>query len=362
MKDPREGKLSMSGLKANALCPGRHNAEKECPEPPPSPDADMGTRSHTAVETGDTSNLSDDEKKGVEIAKERETEALLTWLDDIESDSGLDKCEIIREKRLKGLGVSGQADLIAIKEPYALILDFKFGRGEHDLAPENLQLRGYAVLLLENYPDLEAITVGIIQPWVTPQLSIAYYDLDDLTKARGEVESIIHLSQDPEAPRIPSVEACKYCKAAATCQEYQTIGLAVANIDPNDLIPIESMPMLLDLCDMAEKAIDARAKLIRNQAKEFLAQNPMGIENWTLAPGRKIRKVDDPGAAFETLAAAGLIDARGMLKSTKLSLPTLEKQVAQYTESPLREAKDQVAQFLGGQIEIGETAPTLKRK
>ena len=50
-----------------------------------------------------------------------------------------------------------------------------------------------------------------------------------------------------------------------------------------------------------------------------------------------------------------------MLAATKVSLPTLEKQVAQFAEIKPKEAKTQVADVLGDQIEMKTSAPMLAK-
>ena len=357
--DPRQGKISMSRLSRVADCPGSVEAEKGLPEKA-GPDAASGTRCHSAMETGNAGGLSDEEAKSVIIARDLEAQLVDEWT----TWEGVDVAEEIREARLWGFDnqISGQADCVRVHGGQALLIDYKFGHGETTEAAGNLQLRGLACLLQENRPAVDDIRVAIIQPWVSPQISVCDYDSAALAKARKEVSRILEAAKKEGAPKRPTARACRYCKAAPTCEAYQSTAAALVPIAPGKVIDPRAMPKLLELAALAEKALKARVEMIREQAKTMLDKNPDAIEGWELREGRTTRSVPDAGAAFEALAAGGMIDAKGMLKATKVSLPTLEKQVAQYSELKAAEAKREVATFLGDLIETKQSAPSVARR
>ena len=121
------------------------------------------------------------------------------------------------------------------------------------------------------------------------------------------------------------------------------------------------MPELLDLAKQAEAALAARVDHIRARARELLAEDSGAVAGWELKKGRNIRSVIDSAQAFEILASAGLIDDRAMMKATKISLPTLEKQVAAYSDIKPSEAKGFIAEALGTLIETKTSAPVLAK-
>ena len=362
--DERRGRISMSRLDRVSECAGSVNAERDIPEPPSSDVASMGTRCHEGMETQSFQCLAnDDERKAVEIAMELEASVVGAWLEEVAPDANVADCTIIREERLWGLDdrVSGKADLVIIYGEHSLVIDYKFGRGEVAEAMGNLQLRGLAVLVKEANPELHSVTVAIIQPWVSPQTSVCHYALEDLVIARDHVERILDESENPDALRRPSAKACQYCKAAATCPEAQATALALVQDDPAQL-PAERLPDLLELAAVAEKALAKRIVAIKARARELIEANPNAIDGWELKDGRTTRTVGEAGPAFEALANAGLIDAKGMLAATKVSLPTLEKQVAQFAELKSKDAKAQVADVLGDQIETKTGTQMLAKK
>jgi len=267
-----------------------------------------------------------------------------------------------REARLWGCGdrISGQADLIYLYGKRALILDAKFGRGEVAPAASNEQLRGLAVLVKEGWPELEQITVGILQPWASPQMTLHTYSLEDLLVARAHVLHILDAADAEDAPRRPSSSACQWCKAKPTCPEAQETALALVRMD-EPMLPAERLPELLDLAKQAEAALAARVDLIRARARELLAEDAAAIEGWELKKGRNIRSVIDAAQAFEILASAGLVDDVAMMKATKISLPTLEKQVAAFSDIKPSEAKGYIAEALGALIETKTGAPVLAK-
>jgi len=362
--DERRGRVSMSRLERVAQCAGSVNAERDIPEPPSSPVASMGTRCHEGMETQSLKPLAnDDERKAVEIAMELEAKVVGAWLEDVAPGANVEDCKLIREKRLWGSDerVSGMADLVVIYDTHALVIDYKFGRLDVVDAMGNLQLRGLAVLLKEARPELHSVTVAIIQPWVSPQTSLCHYALEDLVIARDHVEQILDESENPDALRRPSAKACQYCKAAAVCPEAQATALALVQDDPAQL-PAERLPDLLELCAVADKALAKRIAAIKARAREMIEADADAIAGWELKDGRTTRAVAEAGPAFEALANVGLIDAKGMLAATKVSLPTLEKQVAQFAELKAKDAKAQVAEALGDQIEIKTGAQMLGKK
>lgn len=359
MSDERKGRPSMSRMGRLRDCPGSLSAEADIPEPPISTDASMGTRCHDSMETGNDDALNDDERKGVAMARDLEASTVETWLDGLKPRFFRDPVTH-RERRLWGISerISGKADVVHSVGNHALVIDYKFGRDGAEHATGNLQLRGLAVLEKENFPETDSVTVAIIQPWCNPQISVCAYDADALAKARAEVQTILTAANAPDAPRRPSASACRYCKAAATCAEAQATALSVVEMDTPDL-PAEQLPDLLALAKVAEQVLGARIDAIRDRARDLLAADPEAVPGWELRNGRTTRSVPNTGAAFEQLAAVGLIDAGAMLSATKVSVPALEKAAAKHAGITQKDAKHRVADALGDLLETKTGAPIL---
>ena len=363
MRDERKGRPRMSRMARLSDCPGSLAAEADVPEPPQSTGASMGTRCHAAMETGNDDALNDDERKGVEMARDLEAATVETWLDGLPPKQFFRDPVAHRERRLWGVGesISGKADVVHSVGNHSLVIDYKFGRDGAEHATGNLQLRGLAVLEKENFPETDSVTVAIIQPGCNPQISVCGYDAEALVIARAEVQGILTAANEPNAPRRPSASACRYCKAAATCPEAQATALSVVYLDTPDL-PAEQLPDLLALAKVAEQVLGARIDAIRGRARELLATDPEAVPGWELRHGRLPRSVPDTGAAFEQLAAVGLIDAGAMLKATKVSVPALEKAAAKHAGITQKDAKHRIADALGDLLETKTGAPILAAK
>lgn len=226
MTDVRRNKPSASGVERLSLCPGSWNL---CQSLPPetaseSEDAASGTRIHAALCGENSERLSDDDLTTFLACKDLEIQARMRVL-------GVEASETVtREKRLwLGDSFSGQYDFLAISGNKAVLLDYKTGRGEVESAEGNLQLRALACLVAKEHPELDEITVGIIQPWASPQLSLCRYGRGDLLAAEMELLQILDCADDPDAKRIPGEKQCRWCRGKLNCKELLDYLLAFSN-------------------------------------------------------------------------------------------------------------------------------------
>ena len=300
MKDSRRGKISGSRLDQVALCPGSYEAQKGKAQET-SPLATSGTKIHDGLERDDFSKLTDDERDLAERAAELREELISGFFADepmlkiVSEDPELFHH---RETRLRAFDgkFSGQFDGMVIDGKRALLYDYKTGYLEPIDATANLQMRGYAVLLSENYPEITEITVAIIQPRIRPEISLAVYDEKDLDVAVREVEAILDRAYQPNANRHPGPIQCKYCLAKADCPEAAALTESLAVIKPAE-ITADRLPDLLTACAAAKKIISA----IESRAKEILTQDESGIPGYTLKAGGKMTKIVNPQKLFNRL-------------------------------------------------------------
>lgn len=143
------------------------------------------------------------------------------------------------ERRLSRLGWSGQPDLVVLGvDP--VVVDYKSGWGEVDQAPDNAQMRVYAVLAAIDYycAHIEAVIV-------TPRglHSRVEYKAEDLLAAHAEICAVRDAALRPNAPRIPSPDACKWCPAFGktscpeTCQAIERAGTTMPAVSLESLLP-----------------------------------------------------------------------------------------------------------------------------
>ncbi len=191
--DPRGGRPSASGLERLCLCPGSWQAEASCPEEAESADAAAGSRLHLHMEKG---TLPEDaaEAEAVAWCRRMEGELAAELLGDEASER--------REARLwaRDRAFSGQPDAVFVAGDRALIVDYKFGRGEVASAPGNLQLAALAVLAGQALPQVSEVFAAILQPFVSrdrPQ--VVRYGREDLQAAEAYLARAIAAAEAPGA-------------------------------------------------------------------------------------------------------------------------------------------------------------------
>lgn len=138
------------------------------------------------------------------------------------------------------LGAEGTSDVIGISDngKRLVVLDLKYGKGVAVFVRDaygglNKQLGYYALgsleLLLDLYPGIEEVTLGIMQPRMF-NFDTVTVPVAELLELREQIEHVeqacdgAELIADPEALLAlgllnPSYEACQFCQAkkAGTC-------------------------------------------------------------------------------------------------------------------------------------------------
>jgi hypothetical protein len=153
----------------------------------------------------------------------------LTWCRD---DLGLleNQTTIEREVRLWWDDKwSGQLDYLetwsklgkmdeGLKE-FAFVADYKTLRGEHDPAPDNLQLLAQAVLVHKNYPKVSEVFVALIEPFQDPIYTTASYTADYLRGKGDWICGIVDEATSENPSRTAGPSQCKWCSAVPFCPE-----------------------------------------------------------------------------------------------------------------------------------------------
>jgi CRISPR/Cas system-associated exonuclease Cas4 (RecB family) len=267
-----EAKPSASKLSRYAECPGAFHLEASLPTGESSAAANLGTQVHAHL-AGEKVELCEE---GAQIA-ERCHQQYLEIRDRIIGDEPI-TASVVEERLWFGKDWSGAIDRIDFFGDSALLVDYKTGRLEVDHASENLQLRAYAVLVAEHYKSVRTVYAAVIQPH-TGAPHGTMYDEDDLAQAREEITGIIAATLKPDAPRKPSPEACKYCRALAICPEAagETKALATRSAADVPALPDLELARLLSASIQVEDFISA----IKDEAKARLKAGKE-VPGWTL--------------------------------------------------------------------------------
>lgn len=319
-EDVRRGLPSASGLQRLVLCPGSWLAEKACPEGEQSEAAAMGTRLHKHLEDG-TLPQDADEREAVEWCREMEMglahELLPTEL----------PLQVVREQRLwdNCQRFSAQEDVVFVGAGKALVLDYKFGRGDVVEAKMNAQLYGQALTVFDNFADVEEVYAGILQPFVSRQKpQLVRFKKDETVVLRGWLYRKLDDAAVPGAELCPGEVQCRYCRAAASCP---ALGLQVQKAAAMELTrweqwSLEDRRKAWDAARLAKKYVEAIERKVR-------ADLEAGVElpGLQLAPGKAAFTVADAGGAFGVLEAALGITGEEFVKCCKVGITELDKLV-----------------------------------
>lgn len=354
MSDERKGKPSASGMSRLALCAGSWNLESTLPEQEPNQYMQLGTDVHAVL--GDLKPFDELSEEGKEIA----TRCLSDYADMIRQlDLGERTAEITEERFWYDDLFSGAIDRIDFFGDAAVVTDYKTGRTAQSKASNNTQLKAYAVLVKKAFPELKTILVAIIQP-LAGGTTIAEYNEEDLAAAEKEIVGIVTASLGANAPRNPSPDACKWCRAKGICSDAYghaqaaTTTLQVASSVAVSTLSSEELASLDAKSLIVEDFIDE----IRKELKKRLISGAQ-IAGYSLGKGRITRNVSDTTAAISALS--GVLSHDDVMACAKISVSSLEKAFAKAKGIKQKDAKSALDDVLGWIIETKESEPTLSR-
>lgn len=280
-------KLSASGSQRWILCPGSVKAEEDFPATT-SKYAEEGILAHE-IAASILNNIEAPIPLDAEMSNA--VGEYITYITDL----NLDKYYIEKKVDFSHIVPEGfgTADLIGIYYLEEIhIVDFKYGKGVKVYAKDNTQLLLYAIGALNTLSsDLTEdhdyqITMHIIQPRMN-HFDSWTISMRELWRWEGYLKAKAEAALDPEAKRIPSDEACKWCKANSTCA-------AIYNfIDENVLTTVntyltdEQAKIILDKSKLIVKFIN----LVEENVYNRLASGNNFI-GYKLVRGRNIRKIN----------------------------------------------------------------------
>ena len=351
MSDERKGLPSASNAKRFLNCAGSFRAESGFPDTS-NPASEAGTRIHDVL-AGEApwTTLNDAEREMAETLNTESDLVVANW----ESEKPL----VTREKRLflveqgKELA-SGKGDLMAISASgkRGIIIDYKTGRGEVDKAGKNLQLRFLAVLMAQEHPNLEEITVGIIQ--IGSPTTLCAYSKSDIRLSRENILTGLKALDQDNAPR-KSGTWCKYCKAIGVCET--AIGESM------QIVPQESkfelgMPFeeLLIRAEIVEQIIES----IKEKAKTLLRANPEAIKGYKLSSPIQRRAIKSPETAFTKLST--ILNGSEFASCCSVKVGDLQKLLAKKQQLGVKDSKEALSNLLGDELEVIESEPRLMKK
>lgn len=361
--DERRGGTSASNAYADALCPGRHLAQRGRPDIK-TDDADFGTAIHLALATGDTSKL-DAQQLNIYEQCEEITNKLVQ--DHFGPQAATAKRFI--EERFwckvdKQWEHSAKPDLVIRSEDKALIIEYKTLPGAVLPADRNSQLRDQVVLVGRTLM-VKNVAGAIVQPLVTMSPQVVQYDEASMSIAERELFDRVRGSNDPNSPRNAGRHQCAFCRAKVDCKEYLTmVSLAAPTKPLHELAAIAVANWTpMQRAQAAEQMAIANKWLaeVKEQLKKMITGDPESVPGWYLEEGSVKKPVNDIATLHERFIALGGTTA-DLLACTEIGKGDFEVKVREVTKLKGKALKAKIESLLEGITENKQDAPSLARK
>jgi hypothetical protein len=286
------GLIGGSTAERRINCKGSYWAELDAPASEISPQAEVGTRIHEALES-----YYKNHGKGLEVLEGEEREwadAAINMANAVAERYDLPRLWSETKVPLTKRGGYGTVDLFGTAGDTLVVIDFKFGF--HPVAAErNVQLLTYArgLSLLGDMPS--KVVLAILQPTLRGHPDVWETDswyIETMGELLDETVDAILDTKSP-LPRTPG-SWCHYCKGAATCQALR--GSITAHRPQMPTNPVG----LADLIRVAERAEILAEEARRYVLQQALAGAPVAGRKLVMKEGR--RKWKDEKATAEAHA------------------------------------------------------------
>lgn len=343
----RKNKPSASGFHRLVRCPGSWAAEAGLPSVE-TEQSISGTKIHASL-AGQDVQLDPDEETCRDMCSDIFAKLCETYCHG-------ERRLFVEQRMWWRDSVSAQVDAVAYNGTTALVVDYKTGRGEVDDAQDNYQLAVQALCVYEEIGP-ENIIVAVIQPWASPQFTVAQYDADAIAAAEVLVKETLLEIEKPDAPRVAGVDQCKYCKARATCPAAinEVKSMAMTPFRAGMVIDPKYMSKLLEDCKLASSIIHE----IRSHAKEMLDRG-IEIPGWKLSKGQERRNITDITKIFERCVDLGVKEEE-FVGLTDIGLGDLEKLIRKVTGKKGKELAETINTVMDGCVEKKATEKSLEK-
>ena len=348
--EPRpHAKHSPSSLAYKEICPFFKNRSESGPA------AEEGTLLHAAVETGNTTDLVEEQLQVVGMCR--------GYIEELERHArAAGPVAVHREVQLKIAGglTFGTADHVLLKKggTAADLVDYKMGRNSVPDAEINPQMQAYALGVFERFPNVVSVEVHILLPR-RDEVSRAIYQRADVPRIRLRVQTIVARCEAPE-PETRPTDNCLYCARQAECPALHRHALTIANGYEDDLkLPEEFHPgHIVDPGVMARALTVARVmEKWCDSVKHHGLQMRLGGQE---IPGHELRtragtrKISDPMAAWA--AVREKLSPDQFIGACEVSLSKLETIFAEATPRGAKAKAKQALSEALADLGIVETA------
>lgn len=227
----------------------------------------------------------------------------------------------------------GTADCLLIGGQALIVIDFKYGKGVPVSAEGNPQLSLYALGAYEAYRilfDIRKVRLVVIQPRIN-NISEWETSVEELLQFGELVKQRAEMAYSGDGEFKPSPEACRFCRAGATCR-------ARSDHNVRQAFDIGPLPPLITDAEVGERlaALEDVAKYQKDLQAYALKKCLAGgeIPGWKAVEGRTVRAWSDQDAALDALIYGG-VAPEILYKREPLTLAQIEKEVGKDTLSEL---------------------------
>ncbi len=354
-------KIRCSNLHQAKLCPGSVQAQEGLPDQSSrySEEGELIHKLLTLSNGGEIEalpKLNKDQRKTYDLCVK-----IRDWFIS-DYSKGTKIADIVQEQIFEYGALTGHPDWIGFYvtsdgKLRSLLDDVKTGYIEVDEPADNMQLRGYAYLLFHTYSMLDEVIAHITQPHAK-RTDPCQYTRTELPDIDFEIEQITAEASKPGARRIPSPEACRYCKACGTPRCPETMGKLseIAKINP-DLLTSLPASKKLELWK-SWKVVESIGKKIKEVFTSELKFNPASIPGLALEPGAEVRTIADVQGAYESLQ--DVVAQSDFLACCSISVGKLEELYGEKTGLVGKALTEKFNQVLKHYIEMKPNNPSLK--
>jgi hypothetical protein len=219
-------------------------------------------------------------------------------------------------------------------------------------------LRTQAICLWHEYEHVKHIRVAAAQYRFRGKFTGSDYTLKDLQRSEQEMIFDLWRADQPDAPRIPSQEACRYCAARGVyCPESRAMAMLPAVPLPNLDVAKKDLPALVRTMDLPTKAfLRHRKSLIENvleavstDLKKNYTADELASVGLQLVPSSGVRVLANVQKLWEVLQPIGVKEHefRALLKAvhgtTQAFLAEkLKQEDASLTDKEAKERADKI--------------------
>ena len=256
----------------------------------------------------------------------------------------------------------GTADVVIINGNSAIVIDWKFGRGDVPEAVDNIQLATYALMVWQKYKadniPITHITCIVYQPRAYPKLT--EHTFTDFGAMYNNIRAVIRRTFVDNPPLITGLKQCQYCKGKETCPEYHnelaTTHNEIRTINPVSLLTASQLSEMVDKTSL----IVRYHEMIKAEIRTRLEQGDE-VSGWQLRQGRTQRTAD--ANELFTIVAKQL-SADEFAGCCTVSVPKIEDAIMEKVKSEYKTkkaAKDYASRLIDCVVHKKPTQPILER-